>query len=140
MESGNDLTVLTRFAGPVTIRMIGAPPSTLSPDLTSLICRLWSEARIDIRPTNTETANITIEAVSRSKIRQILPQAAGFVAPNVSSIAEYKKVRRSAQTNWSLMQTRTRVAIFLPNDASPQEVRDCLHEEVAQPLGLLNDL
>jgi hypothetical protein len=32
------------------------------------------------------------------------------------------------------------VAVFIPNDVSPQEVRDCLHEEVAQALGPLNDL
>ena len=140
MESGKDLRVLTRFEGPITIRVIGAPPSTLGPDLTRLISRLRSEARIDISPTKAADANITIEAVSRSKIRQVLPEAACFVAPNVSSIDEYKKVRRNAQTNWSLMTTRKRIAIFLPNDASPQEVRDCLHEEVAQALGPLNDL
>ena len=28
----------------------------------------------------------------------------------------------------------------MPNDASPQEVRDCLHEELAQAIGPLNDL
>ena len=32
------------------------------------------------------------------------------------------------------------MAIIIPNDASPQEVRDCLHEELAQALGPLNDL
>jgi hypothetical protein len=32
------------------------------------------------------------------------------------------------------------MAIFLPHDTSPQEVRDCLHEEMAQALGPLNDL
>ena len=140
MESGKDLRVLTRFEGPVTVRVIGAPPVTLGPDLSRLISRLRSEARIDISPTKSPDANITIQAVSRSKIRQVLPQAACFVAPNVSNIDEYKKVRRTAQTNWSLMTTRKRIAIFLPNDASPQEVRDCLHEEVAQALGPLNDL
>ncbi len=140
MESGKDLTVLTRFEGPVTVRVIGAPSPTMGADLTRLINRLRTEARIDISPTAAPDANITIEAVSRAKIRQILPQAACFVAPNVSSIAEYKKTRRSSQTNWSLMKTRNRIAIFLPNDVSPQEVRDCLHEELAQALGPLNDL
>ena len=140
MESGKDLSVLTRFEGPVSIRVTGAPPPTLRPDLTRLINRLRTEAGVNISPTNAPTANITVEAVSRSKIRKVLPQAACFVAPNVGSLDEYKKVRRSPQTNWSLMTTRTRVAIFLPNDASPQEVRDCLHEEIAQALGPLNDL
>jgi hypothetical protein len=32
------------------------------------------------------------------------------------------------------------VAIFLPADSTPQDLRDCLHEELAQALGPLNDL
>ena len=140
MESGKDLSVLTRFEGPVSIRVTGAPPPTLRPDLSRLINRLRTEAGVDISPTDAPGANITVEAVSRSKIRNVLPQAACFVAPNVGSLDEYKRARRSPQTNWSLMTTRTRVAIFVPNDASPQEVRDCLHEEIAQALGPLNDL
>ena len=35
---------------------------------------------------------------------------------------------------------RKRVAIFIPVDISFQDVRDCLHEELAQALGPLNDL
>ena len=38
------------------------------------------------------------------------------------------------------MRTRTKMAVFLPGDVSPQELRDCLHEEVAQALGPVNDL
>ncbi|SFS51039.1 Protein of unknown function [Sulfitobacter marinus] len=140
MESGKDLRVLTRFEGPITIRVTGAAPTTLGPDLARLISRLRTEARIDISPTTSTDANITIEAVSRSQIRQVLPQAACFVAPNVTSLKEYRKARRTARTDWAQMSTRQQVAIFLPNDVSPQEIRDCLHEEVAQALGPLNDL
>jgi hypothetical protein len=32
------------------------------------------------------------------------------------------------------------MSIFIPGDVSPQEVRDCLHEEMAQAIGPLNDL
>ena len=32
------------------------------------------------------------------------------------------------------------MAIFLPSDVSPQEIRDCLHEELAQALGPVNDV
>ena len=39
-----------------------------------------------------------------------------------------------------MLTRRERLAIFLPNDSSPQEARDCLHEELAQALGPLNDL
>ena len=140
MESGTRLPVLTRFESPITVRVTGKPTSTLGPDLARLIDRLRTEARIDITQTTAPSANITIQAVSRADIRKVLPHAACFVAPNVSSLKEYRKARRTAQTNWTLLQRREKLAIFLPNDASPQEVRDCLHEELAQALGPLNDL
>ncbi|MGC1496686.1 MAG: DUF2927 domain-containing protein [Sulfitobacter sp.] len=140
MESGRELPILTRFETPISVRVTGAPPATLGSDLNRLISRLRSEARIDINYTTNSNANITIEAVSRADIRKVLPQAACFVAPNVSTLSEYKSARRQPKTNWSLLQKRERLAIFLPNDASPQEVRDCLHEELAQALGPLNDL
>tara|TARA_R110002072_G_scaffold3318_9_gene24276 strand:- start:84 stop:1442 length:1359 start_codon:yes stop_codon:yes gene_type:complete len=140
MESGRELPVLTRFETPISVRVTGAPPATLGSDLNRLISRLRSEARIDINYTTNPNANITIEAISRADIRKVLPQAACFVAPNVSTLSEYRTARRQPRTNWTLMQRREKLAIFLPNDASPQEVRDCLHEELAQALGPLNDL
>ncbi len=140
MESGRRLPVLTRFETPITVRVTGSPTATLAPDLNRLISRLRREARIDISITNAPTANITIQAVTRAAIRKVLPQAACFVAPNVSSLEEYRQARRQPKTNWSLMKTREKLAIFLPNDSSPQETRDCLHEELAQALGPLNDL
>jgi hypothetical protein len=140
MESGRSLPVFTRFEGPITLRVTGAPPPTLAGDLSALLTRLRAEAGIAISPTTSPSANITIEAVPRQTIKRVLPQAACFVAPNVSSMTDYRNARRSPRTNWTLLETRTRLTIFLPNDAAPQEVRDCLHEELAQALGPLNDL
>jgi hypothetical protein len=142
MESGRKLPILTRFETPITVRVTGAPSASLTPDLKRLISRLRNEAKIDISlsPAANTDANVTIQAVSRAEIRRVLPQAACFVAPNVGTIAEYRSARRKPQTNWTTLTERTRLAIFLPNDASPQEVRDCLHEELAQALGPLNDL
>lgn len=140
LESGRALPIMTRFEGPVTVRVTGAAPKHLSADLSSLIKRLQSEARISIAQTNSASANITIAAVSRKEIRRSLPQAACFVVPNISSLAQYRSARRTAKTSWTQLKSRQKLAIFLPNDASPQEVRDCLHEELAQALGPLNDL
>jgi hypothetical protein len=140
LESGRPLPVLTRFEGPVTVRVTGSPPPTLGSDLNRLIFRLRSEAGIDISQTSAATANITIEAVSRAQIRSQLPQAACFVVPNITQLSEFRTARRSPRTDWTRLTTRERMAIFVPNDASPQEVRDCLHEELAQALGPLNDL
>ena len=140
LESGRDLPVFTRFEGPITVTVVGEQPASLQHDLTRLLNRLRSEARIDIHQISSGTANITINAVKRQEIRNLLPQAACFVAPNVSTLAQYRKARNSQKANWSQLRTRERLAIFIPNDVSPQEVRDCLHEELAQSLGPLNDL
>lgn len=140
MESGRKLPVLTRFDGPIHVAVTGQPPATLMSDLASLTARLRREAGIDIRRTRHGEAHITIEAVSRRDIQKMLPQAACFVAPNVSSLKEYRIARRQSKTDWTRLRDRQQLAIFLPYDASPQEVRDCLHEELAQAIGPLNDL
>ncbi len=140
LESGRELPHLTRFEGPITVRVSGNPPANLTADLNALLTRLRTEARIDIRLTNSTEANITVAAVTRREIRRTLPQAACFVVPNIASLREYKAARRSGAANWATLEKRERIAIFVPNDTTPQETRDCLHEELAQALGPLNDL
>ncbi|MCT4553529.1 MAG: DUF2927 domain-containing protein [Pelagimonas sp.] len=142
LESGRGLQRFTRFEGPIRVGVTGAPPPTLGSDLNRLLHRLRTEAGIDIAMVapGATSAQITIQAVTRAEIRKYLPQAACFVVPNVSSLQEYAANRRSARVSWSRLERRERLAIFLPNDASPQESRDCLHEELAQAIGPLNDL
>lgn len=139
MESGRALPVLTRFEGPVTVRLTGQVPGTAPNDLSRLVSRIRSEAGIDLT-TTTGPANITVEFLPRRTIRAAHANVACFVAPRVSSWAEYKAARGTGQLDWTTLTKRDRVAIFAPADSSPQEVRDCLHEEVAQALGPLNDL
>ncbi len=140
LESGRKLEILTKFEGPITLRVTGkVSPSFLS-DLNRLLVRLRNEAYIDIRLVQKREANITIQAVSQRDIRRALPQAACFVVPNISSLSQYRSARRKSSTNWALLKSRKKLAIFVPNDTSPQETRDCLHEELAQALGPLNDL
>ena len=141
MESGKILPFMTRFEGPISLRVSGKPPPSLFPDLASLLKRLKNEAGITIhRAKLNEPANITIEVISRSQLQRLVPNAACFVVPNVSSWQQYRQLRRSSEISWSNLKRREKIAIFLPGDVSPQEVRDCLHEELAQALGPLNDL
>ncbi|MCG7491937.1 DUF2927 domain-containing protein [Thalassobius sp. Cn5-15] len=142
LESGAPLTHFTRVEGPVSVRLAGQTSVSLSMELDKLLTRLRREAGINIkRVTSGDTpANITIEAVPHAQIRRHLPAAACFVAPNVSSLAEFGRAKRSPRTDWRQLQSRQRLAIFIPADAPPQEMRDCLHEELAQALGPLNDL
>lgn len=139
MESGRGLSVFSRFEGPVTVGLAGDVPASAARDLGDLIARLRGEAGIDISPAS-GPATITVEFVGRSDLRRYAPSAACFVVPNVSSLAEYRRLRGTAAVDWTRVTTRERAAIFIPTDTSPQEVRDCLHEELAQALGPLNDL
>jgi Protein of unknown function (DUF2927) len=139
MESGRGLERFSRFEGPVSVAMTGAIPPTAPKDLGALLGRLRSEAGIDIAAT-TGQGTITIEFADRGELRRLAPMAACFVVPNVSSLAEYRRLRGSDAVDWALVTQRTRAAIFIPADTSPQEIRDCLHEELAQALGPLNDL
>lgn len=140
LETGRALPVFTRFEGPVSVKLQGAVPAALPAELNRLLSRLRAEADLDIYQTQSSQANINIHAVPRSQIRATFPMAACFVAPNVTSLAEFRKHRKSALTSWSHQTERTVVSIFLPSNATPQEIRDCLHEEFAQALGPLNDM
>ena len=62
------------------------------------------------------------------------------MVPNVTSLSAFRKARRDPKTNWTTLKAREQLLIVVPSDVSPQEVRDCLHEELAQALGPLNDL
>jgi len=140
MESGRAVPVMTRFETPISVRETGMIPGSLVPDLRALLTRLNNEAGIDIYLTGAPDANITVEAIPRADLQRAVPRAACFVVPRISSWEEFKEVRRTPQVDWTTLTRRDRATIFVPADVAPQEIRDCLHEELAQALGPLNDL
>ena len=141
LESGRTLETFTRFEGPITVAVRGAAPGTLQRDLDVLLARFRAEAGIAIRRVGSgQPAGITVEVITRRELQGAVPQAACFVVPRVSSWDEFRRNRRSPLLDWTTLQVRERMAVFIPGDVSPQEVRDCLHEELAQALGPLNDL
>ena len=143
LESGRSLPVFTRFEGPIRIRMAGKPDAEMIADLRRLIGRFRTEAGIDIdfgEAPDPDQNQITVQAVPSREIRQYLPQAACFVVPGIDSLDQYHAARQSGKTDWARLKTRRKIAVFIPDDVSPQESRDCLHEELAQALGPLNDL
>ncbi|MEM7643219.1 MAG: DUF2927 domain-containing protein [Pseudomonadota bacterium] len=141
LETGRAVPLFTRFEGPVTVAVEGDAPATLDADLDDLLDRLRREARIDIRRAAPgEMGAITISALPRAQLQRAVPGAACFVVPRVSGWQDYLANRIGPTTDWTTLETRTRASVFLPSDVSAQEIRDCLHEEVAQALGPLNDL
>lgn len=143
MESGRPIAQFSRFDGPVRVVTRGAPPPGSLPDLERLLTRLRAEAGIDIARVAQPAADdnvITVEFLPRRQMRAIVPTAACFVVPNIASWSEFVANRRSPVIDWTQVVQRTRAAVFVPADTTPQEVRDCLHEEIGQALGPLNDL
>ncbi len=141
LESGRALPVFSRFEGPVSLRVTGRAPASLHSDLTHLMDRLRDEARIDIHEVAaSEPASITLEVIPKRVLQSVVPDAACFVAPNVASWEEYKAKRATPTNDWTRITERQHMAIFIPGDIAPQEIRDCLHEEIAQALGPVNDL
>lgn len=140
MESGRAIPRLTRFEGPISVRVGGDLPPTLLPDLRLLLARLRTEAHIDIFLSDTQSANINVIAVPRHELRRAVPKAACFVVPRVTSWEDFKANHNTPRVDWTTLERRDHAAIFVPSDVAPQEKRDCLHEELAQALGPLNDL
>ncbi|MGR3490831.1 MAG: DUF2927 domain-containing protein [Shimia sp.] len=141
MENGTTLDYMTRFDGPITLRLLdNAPSSFLRTDLVKLLARLRIEAGLNINMTGSPSANINVQPIPTEVLEQAVPNAACFVVPNVKDWNDFMQARGSSRIRWSRVSQRVQVAVFVPVDAAPQEVRDCLHEEIAQALGPLNDL
>lgn len=141
LENGESLPVFTRFDQPVTVALTGQTRPVFELELDRLIRRIRNEAKIDIRRTDDPaTASIVVEGISRADLERTVPTAACFVLPQRITWAEFHSDMRRRDLNWAGITRRDAATIFIPADVSPQEIRDCLHEETAQALGPVNDL
>jgi hypothetical protein len=141
LESGRHLLKLSRFEGPISVELTGNIPSGAQTELNRLIARFQSEAGLDVRSTTgTNSASINVNFVPGAEMKRLVPTAACFVVPGVRSLAEYRDARGTSTTDWASITLRTQVSVFIPENTSPQEIRDCLNEEIAQAMGPLNDL
>tara|TARA_R110002096_G_scaffold120749_4_gene261573 strand:- start:11414 stop:12760 length:1347 start_codon:yes stop_codon:yes gene_type:complete len=140
-ENGNALPIFTRFNEPVIISIDPNFSEFVQRELRSLIARIRIEAGIDITTsTQTKMANIYLHAIPLSTLQKRAPGATCFTVPNARSLREFKRNWRSGQSRWRDVTVRKVASIFIPSDQPPQVQRDCLHEELAQTLGPLNDL
>ncbi len=141
LESGEKLDHLLRYETPVRIYLRSPGLAAYRPDLTALLARIRAEAGIDISETDDpDVAQIQIEAVPAAQISRVFPTAACFIVPGETDWSGFLRRRPSDRLRWSDQTTLDRAAIFLPLDTTPQDVRDCLNEEITQALGPANDL
>ena len=74
------------------------------------------------------------------QIARVFPTAACFIVPGETDWRGFLARRPDARLRWPEQKTLGDAAIFLPLDTTPQDVRDCLNEEITQALGPANDL
>ena len=141
LESGQPLTRLLRYEGAIRVAM---PSPLLAPyqrDLQDLLRRLQREAGISISlVSDPASAQIHIEAVPAREIQRVYPGAACFIVPGETNWDDFRRKSRRQRQRWSEQQTLGTTAIFVPSDSTPQDIRDCLHEEIGQALGPANDI
>lgn len=138
LESGERLERLLRYEAPIRVRL-SDPEFGYRADLDALLDRLRDEADLDIALTDDDEAQITIESVPRDELSRTFPSASCFIVPGRTDWRHLS--RSSARRNiWSAQRELGPATIFVPADGLPQDIRDCLHEEVTQALGPANDL
>jgi len=140
LESGQNITHLTRFDGPIFVAITPTASKRVVQELDRLIARLRSEAGLNIHRSTGKAANIYVETLPKKQLQKAIPTAACFVVPNVSGWSDYRRNRFKNLVDWTRLEERKHITVFMPSDVSPQETRDCLHEEIAQALGPVNDL
>ncbi|MEM9197107.1 MAG: DUF2927 domain-containing protein [Pseudomonadota bacterium] len=141
-ESGVTLKGLLRFETPVRVALSGAGLAAYETELDTLIARLQREAGIDIaRVARAADANILIATAPRARLDEVFPGAECFVSPRKLSWRQFRvELAADRLPGWDELGELTEAAIYIPDDAGPQDVRDCLEEELAQTLGPANDL
>ncbi len=142
LETGKTLDQLLKFEGKVDVMLHDGLSRNFRPELTNLLSRLRREADVPINETSVaQDAEIHVHAVTKRDIRRVFPGAACFIVPGVRDWTEFRnRGRLGLETRWSALSRLSVVSVFLPADSAPQDIRDCLHEEIGQALGPANDL
>ncbi|MEM9639962.1 MAG: DUF2927 domain-containing protein [Pseudomonadota bacterium] len=141
LERGEPLRGLLRHEGPVRVYLRPGPLTAYRRDLENLLQRFRVEAGVDIASVaSASEAQIHIDGVPIRELQRIDPGAACFIVPGETSWAGFRGKSPRARLRWSEQRTLGTIGIFIPSDTFPQDIRDCLHEEIAQALGPANDL
>jgi hypothetical protein len=87
-------------------------------ELDRLVARLKSEAGLNITRVSGPDSNIYVETVPKKQLQGMFPTAACFVVPNVSDWSDYRRKRFKRSVDWTRLEERTRITVFMPNDVS----------------------
>jgi hypothetical protein len=141
LESGEKLDRLLRYEGPIRVHLAPSGLAAYRGDAEALVARLRAEAGLDVALTaDPAQAQIHVEGVPAAQLARVFPSAACFIVPGETSWRGFQRRRPESRLRWSAQAELAGAAIFVPSDSTPQDVRDCLHEEITQALGPANDL
>ena len=140
LEGGDSVDRLLRYETPVRVYLASPELAPYRRDVEALLARLRTEAGIDIALTSDPAAQIQVEAVPAAQIARVFPTAACFIVPGETNWRDFRRRPNEERLRWADQDTLRGAAIFLPVDTAPQDVRDCLNEEITQALGPANDL
>ncbi|MDT8344561.1 MAG: DUF2927 domain-containing protein [Thermohalobaculum sp.] len=136
---------LVRLAAPVRVGLEGAGAEQYGAFLAGYLRFLAQGTGIDIAPAGAAAdgaaANLHVRLVDGVAFAQVLPGAACVVAPGeVAWSAMRSDPSGYGGDAMAAVRDLAEVTVFIPDDAAPHQIRGCLIEEVAQALGLVNDL
>ncbi|RMF39979.1 MAG: DUF2927 domain-containing protein, partial [Alphaproteobacteria bacterium] len=139
-EDGRELPHLLRFETPIRVRMQGF--ARHAGDLSRLLARLRREAGIDIAiAPPSESENLRIEPAPAAALTRIFPAARCVVVPGLVTWPDYRaRLEAGGRPDRKTADRIAAATIFIRDSATPQQVRNCLDEELAQALGPGNDL
>jgi len=141
LERGETLTGLLRHEAPVRVFVHPGGLQAYRQDIENLLARMRAEAGLDIALTDDQSqARIHIDGVTLRELQRVDPGAACFIVPGETSWRGFRSKSSNQRLRWSAQSTLGNTGIFIPTDTFPQDVRDCIHEEMAQALGPANDL
>lgn len=130
---------LVRFEEPVTVALEGPGAGRYADFLDRFLARLRAEAEVPI--TRGTPANLTVRFVEGRRFESALSTAACVTAQGRIAWDDYA-ADPTGHGAEALVRARAlrAMTIFIPDNAPPYLVRNCLLEEIPQALGLANDL
>ena len=131
---------LVRYEAPVRVVLEGTRGAGYAPFLRGYLNELRNHAGIDIA-LGAGSGNLVVRFVDDDRLARVAPGAICVIAAGNVDWGRFAAdpLRASAEA----IAEATRIdlmTIFVPGDAPPYRVRNCLLEEIPQALGLSNDL
>ena len=141
-EWGARAARLLRWEGPVRIALAGPTLAPYRDDAAALAGTLDAATGpgLSVRMAADEEGEITLRTAPRREMAETAPAALCFFAPFRGDWPAYRRARRAGGARWSDVERFEAMTVFIPEDATPHEIRTCIQEETTQALGVGNDL